>query len=287
MRIICTGMASLLLTVSTALAAAPVEVWRVTGLSNPESVLFDPTANILYVSNVGGDAAEKDGKGFITRLSLDGKVLDLDWVSGLDAPKGLAQVGDKLYVSDIDSLVAIDTKTGAITKRYPAAGAKFLNDVTADEHGRIFVSDMVTNQIWLLDGDQFTVWLQDAKLENPNGLKVSGNKLIVASWGVMKPDFSTDVPGHLLAVDLTSKEISNLGDPKPVGNLDGLEPDGAGGWYLTDWVSGGLFHAEPDGRASQQLDLAPGSADIGMIPASKLVLVPMMNESEVVAYRVQ
>ena len=47
MRTICTGMASLLLTVSTALAAAPVEVWRVTGLSNPESVLFDLTANIL------------------------------------------------------------------------------------------------------------------------------------------------------------------------------------------------------------------------------------------------
>jgi sugar lactone lactonase YvrE len=287
MRTICTAMASLLLTISTALAAAPVEVWRATGLSNPESVLFDPTANILYVSNVGGDAAEKDGKGFISRLSLDGKVLDLEWVTGLDAPKGLAQVADKLYVSDIDSLVAIDIKTGAIVKRYPAAGAKFLNDVTADEHGRIFVSDMVTNQIWVLDGDQFAVWLEDAKLANPNGLKVSGNKLIVASWGVMKPDFSTDIPGHLLAVDLASKEIFNLGDPKPVGNLDGLEPDGAGGWHLTDWVSGGLFHAEPDGRASQLLDLPPGSADIGIIPASKLVLVPMMNESEVVAYRVQ
>src|ERR1700704_2671812 len=116
MRTICTAMAFLLLTVSTALAAAPVEVWRVAGLSNPESVLFDPTANILYVSNVAGDAAGKDGKGFISRLSLDGKVLDLEWATGLDAPKGLAQVGDKLYVSDIDSLVAIDIKTGAIGK---------------------------------------------------------------------------------------------------------------------------------------------------------------------------
>jgi glucose/arabinose dehydrogenase len=197
MRAICAAVASLLLAASSA-AAAPAEVWRVAGLSSPESVLFDATGNVLYVSNVAGDPGAKDGKGFISRLSTDGKVLDLEWATGLDAPKGLAQVGDKLYVSDIDRLVAIDTKTGAIAKQYPAAGAKFLNDVAADERGRVFVSDMVNNQIWLLDGEQFAVWLEDAKLENPNGLKVAGDKLIVASWGAMKPDFSTDVPGRLL-----------------------------------------------------------------------------------------
>jgi hypothetical protein len=286
MRTICAAAAFLLLAVSSA-AAAPAEVWRVAGLSNPESVLFDATGNVLYVSNVAGDPTAKDGKGFISRLSTDGKVLDLEWATGLDAPKGLAQVGDKLYVSDIDRLVAIDTKTGAIANSFAAAGAKFLNDVAADERGRVFVSDMMNNQIWLLDGDQFAVWLDDAKLENPNGIKVAGDKLIVASWGAMKPDWSTDVPGHLLAVDLASKKISDLGDPKPVGNLDGLEPDGAGGWYLTDWVAGGLFHAEPDGRAGQLLDLPPGSADIGIMPAGSLVLVPMMNEGDVVAYRMQ
>ena len=121
----------------------------------------------------------------------------------------------------------------------------------------------------------------------PNGLKVAGDKLIVASWGAMEPDWSTEVPGHLLAVDLASKKISDLGDPKPVGNLDGLEPDGAGGWYVSDWAAGGLFHAEPNGRAGQLLDLPPGSADIGIMPARNLVLVPMMNEGDVVAYRVQ
>jgi hypothetical protein len=103
----------------------------------------------------------------------------------------------------------------------------------------------------------------------------------------MEPDFSTKIPGHLLAVDLASKEIADLGDPKPVGNLDGLEPDGVGGWYVSDWMSGGLYHAGPDGRAEQVLDLPQGSADIGIMPADRVVLVPMMNEGEVVAYRVE
>lgn len=286
MRTICAAVAFLLLAASAA-TAEPTELWRAGGFSNPESVLFDPAANILYVSNVAGDAADKDGRGFISRLSTDGKIEMLEWATGLDAPKGLALANDRLYVSDIDQLVAIDTATGAVAQRWPAAGAKFLNDVVADMNGRVFVSDMVTNRIWLLDGDQFAVWLDDAKLENPNGLRIDGSKLIVASWGVMAPDFSTKVPGHLLAVDLASKEITHLGDPRPVGNLDGLEPDGAGGWYVTDWMSGGLYHAGADGRAEQLLDLPPGSADIGTIPADRVVLVPMMNEGEVVAYRME
>jgi hypothetical protein len=145
---------------------------------------------------------------------------------------------------------------------------------------------MVTNQIWQLDGDSFAVWLEGSGLENPNGLKISGDKLIVASWGVMAEDFSTKVPGHLMSVDLASKKITALGDPTPVGNLDGLEPDGAGGWYVSDWMGGGLFHAGSDGKAVQ-LDLSQGSADIGIIPADKLLLVPMMMDNNLVAYRIE
>jgi len=279
---------SLFMLMGSAVSAESLsETWRTEGLSNPESVLFDPAQNVLYVSNVAGEAMAKDGKGFISRLSPDGKIVTLEWATGLDAPKGLALAGDRLYVSDIDQLVAIDIKTGAVAGRWPAAGAKFLNDVAADEGGRIFVSDMMTNRIWVLDGDRFEVWLEDPALENPNGLKIAGDKLIVASWGVMEPDFSTKVPGHLLAVDLASKKIAALGDPKPVGNLDGLEPDGAGGWYVSDWMSGGLFHAGSDGKATELMDLAAGSADIGIIPAEKLLLVPMMNDGNLVAYKIE
>jgi hypothetical protein len=286
MRILCATVSSIMFAASS-LAAEPSEVWQADGFSNPESVAFDPAANILYVSNVAGDPGTKDGKGFISKLSTDGQIQALEWAGGLDAPKGMAVVGERLYVSDIDELVAIDATTGAIARNWPAAGAQFLNDVAADAQGRVFVSDMLTNRIWLLDGDSFTVWLDDAKLENPNGLKVAGDTLVVASWGAMEPDWSTKVPGHLLAVDIASKAIGDLGDPKPVGNLDGLEPDGAGGWYISDWAAGALYHAGPDGRADQILDLAQGSADIGILPDDKIVLVPMMMDGTVVAYKVE
>ena len=61
----------------------------------------------------------------------------------------------------------IDSATGEVAARHKAPGATFLNDVTAAEDGRVFVSDMMQNQIWKVDGDQFEMWLQDEALENP------------------------------------------------------------------------------------------------------------------------
>ena len=81
--------------------AKPVELWQTTGLKTPESALPDPTATFAYVSNVNGNPSEKDGHGFISKVSLkDGRMLALEWAKGLDAPKGLALANGRLYVSD-------------------------------------------------------------------------------------------------------------------------------------------------------------------------------------------
>ena len=78
--------------------AAPVQVWEVTGLEAPESALYDKASATIYVSNVAGNAPDKDGNGFISKVAPDGKVTTLKWATGLDAPKGLAIVGDRKSV---------------------------------------------------------------------------------------------------------------------------------------------------------------------------------------------
>ena len=266
--------------------AAPAQLWEVTGLSNPESALPDVKAGIIYVSNVNGAADAKDGNGFISKVSLDGKITDAKWSTGFNAPKGLALAGGKLYVADIDVLVEIDTKDGKITNRFAAKDAKFLNDVAADASGNVYVSDMATNTIWKLAGGKFEVWLQDAKLENPNGLLVEGKNLRVAAWGVMTDGFATKVPGHLLSVTLDGKAISDAGDGKPFGNLDGLEPLSGGGYIITDWMSGKVMTYSASGKADTLLELGQGAADIGYDPASKTLYVPQMMKNTLQAYRI-
>jgi len=115
---------------STSLAAE--EVWSLDGFQAPESALLDTEHNVLYVSNVAGEANAKDGVGFISKVSLDGKMQEAEWVKGLNAPKGLVMHGDKLYVSDVDQLVEIDVNSGAVTNTYNAEGAQFLNDTAVD-----------------------------------------------------------------------------------------------------------------------------------------------------------
>ena len=202
------------------------ELWSLDGFMNPESALYDSTRDVIYVSNVNGAPTDKDGAGHISRMTKDGKMRDAEWVTGLNAPKGLVQYENQLYVSDIDRLIAIDVETGEINGTWPADGAKFLNDLAVDDTGRVYVSDMLTDSIYQLDDDKLSLWLQDEALQHPNGLQVNGNQLLVAPWGKdLQDDFSTKVPGHLITVDLSSKSISNFGSGEPVGNLDGLESD--------------------------------------------------------------
>lgn len=275
-----------MLSAASVAVAEPQVAWQAEGLNGPESAVLDAGAGVLYVSNTNGGPTDVDGNGYIAKLSPKGEVLEKTWVSGLDSPKGLALHDGKLYVADITKVAVIDTKSGKILKTYAAPGSVFLNDVTADKDGRVFISDMMTNQIWLLEGDELKLWLENAALDNPNGLLAETDRLLVASWGVPKADFSTDVPGSLRAIELKSKEIKKLGSA-PVGNLDGLEPDGKGGYLATDWFSGGLYHLTADGKADLLMDLNKGSADIEVIPAEGLVIIPMMLDNKVVAYKLQ
>ena len=79
-------------------AGAPKKLWELKGLDAPESVVFDPASKALYVSNIGGKIWQKDSNGFISKVS-DGKMIERNWLTGLDSPTGLALDGGKLYVA--------------------------------------------------------------------------------------------------------------------------------------------------------------------------------------------
>jgi sugar lactone lactonase YvrE len=205
-------------------------------------------------------------------------------VEGLHAPKGLAVVGDILY---IDELIEININNGPLVKCHPAFRANFLDDVAADQQGNIYVSDMLTNTLHHLSEGQFSIWQQNDALVFPNGLYVEGDHLIVGSWCVTTAGFKSDVPGHLKQVSLVDRSIARVGNGSPVGNLDGGESDGNANYFVTDWLSGGLFKIYHQGNTEKLLPLVHGSADLGMVLNQQLLLVPMMLENRFVAFKIQ
>ena len=265
--------------------AAPKLLWETKGLAQPESVVVDPATGAIYVSNIVGAVMQKDGNGFIAKLNGDGKVVTRQWVKGLNSPTGLALHDRTLYVADVDQLVEINAASGEIVKRYPAKGATFLNDVAIDPDGTVYVSDTPSNTIWRLKDGSFEPWIADDKLNGPNGLLVQGDMLVVASLGKIPGVGQKQELAGLSLISLKDQSVTKLGDGRPIGNLDGLELLQPGVYLVTDWAAGALYRVDAKGKAQQLIDLNQGSADLTYLPDKKIVLIPMMLDNTLVAYR--
>ena len=243
-------------------------------LTTCESVLYDPDKNVLYVSNIKGEADAKDGNGTIAKVNLDGEIIAADWVKGLDAPKGLGMSNGMLYVADIDQIVEIDTETGEITKKYPVPGAQFLNDITVDTTGKIYASDSNTGRIAALFDGQVATWLDNVK--GPNGLLADRGQFYVLSWG--------DKTLSMLDPESGKLRVKAEGLEGP----DGLEALSDSSFMVSSWY-GTLSYVGPDWKPVLILDTRDqgfNAADIEYIPEKKMLLVPTFEKNSVMAYSV-
>ncbi|MCV3206693.1 ATP/GTP-binding protein [Mesorhizobium sp. YC-39] len=268
--------------VATMPAAHAGEIWRAAGFEQPESALFDAANQRIIVSNIVGNPGDADGNGYLSVLSLDGKITTRHWTDGMDAPKGMAISGGKLYVADITHARVVDLESGKLVSTIDVPNAVFLNDMTADSSGKVYVTDMLADAIYRIDGDRPELFAKDAALASPNGIFADGNRLIVASWGKgIKPDFSTAEPGGLLSVDLASKVVTPLPGAQKFADLDGVIAIG-GSIYATAYMTGTLYRYQAGGTPEAIAHFKPGSADIGT-DGKSTIYVPLMNEGEVAA----
>jgi sugar lactone lactonase YvrE len=265
-------------------SAATAPRWEVSeGIETPESVYVEPGTGTIFVSLIAGQPGDKDGNGRIAKLNPDGSVVSTSWATGLNAPKGLRSHEGTLWTADIDEIVGINIASGQITSRVKVDGAQFLNDVATAPDGTVYVSDMMATKIYALKDGRVSVFAEGEDLEYPNGLVVDNGRLVVGAWGKPEPDFSTKVPGHLFALDLNSKQKTLL-SPNPVGNIDGVESDGKGGYVVTDWNAGKVLQVTSTGEVRPVREFSQGTADHAFVPAQNLLLVPHMPENKVAAY---
>jgi sugar lactone lactonase YvrE len=284
MRPVVVALTATLIVLSSAAVGAAKLLWETKGLAQPESVVEDPVTGVIYVSNINGAVMQKDGNGFISRLTADGKMLERQWVKGLNSPTGLALHDRTLYAADVDQLIEINAASGEILKRYDAKGAIFLNDVVVDGEGAVYVSDTPMNTIWRLKDGRFEPWLASDALNGPNGLLVQGNTLIVASLGKIQSQGQKKELGSLLSVSLEDQKISKIGKGDLIGNLDGLQAIQPGVYLVTDWAQGALYRVDAKGKVDELIDLNQGSADLAYMPGNKLLLIPMMLDNSLAAY---
>lgn len=246
-------------------------------LDVPESVFYDEDREMLYVSNISGEPLEKDGKGFISRLSTDGTVEQLEWVTGLNAPKGMGLVEDKLYVTDIDRVVEIDTETGEIIEFFEVEGAKFLNDITVDNENRIYITDMKTGAIHRLVKGQLQEWFPRGSFRNPNGIYFHEEMIYLGTRDA------------IIKIDIGDKDNQQvlLEVERPV---DGLEVSHEGNMIFSDW-HGKVQMLERESEEPVVLfNTSPqkiNAADIHLMKNKDILLVPTFFDNRVMAYELK
>jgi len=274
--ILCAAFFSMILLYSTAQSQEHklVKQWETdTLLKVPESVLYSAANKVLYVANIDGQPWEMDGKGSIGKVGLDGKIIASEWVTGLNAPKGMGIYGSKLYVADVTVIVVIDTRQGKIIERISIDGAQGLNDLTVDNKGVIYVSDSKTKKIHRIEKGKVTTVVENMK--GPNGVLAVGSAL-----------YATDA-GGLYKVEKGGTLVKIADDME--GGTDGIVAVGNGDFIVSCWA-GSIWYVHADGRKEHLLDTREqkiNSADLGYDPATKTIYVPTFWKNSVVAYRLQ
>lgn len=238
----------------------------------PESVLYDPVSKVLFVSSINGKPSEKDGNGYISKISLDGKMIKSRWVAGLNAPKGMGISGGSLFVTDIDQVLKIDLKSGQVIKFYSLAEAGFLNDIAVSPEGDVYISDMSDTRIYRISEGKISTFLDHEMLTNPNGLYISGKFMLIGCDKLVLAPLMGGNPEEWLA---------------GTGSVDGLEGIGDGRFLFSDW-QGNIFIVQKDKKISKLLELTTeqkNGADIEFIPSMKLLLIPTFGANTVAAYK--
>ena len=248
------------------------KIWETdTVLRTPESVLYEAKEKILYVSNIDGVPTEKDGKGFISKLDLKGKPIQLEWVKGLNAPKGMGIYKNKLYVADLTEVVVIDLKTAAILEKIPVDGSIFLNDITIDSKGVVYVSDSRAGNVHQIENSKVNSVLRNIK--SPNGLLVDGKQLLVLNNGAL----SSLLPNDQLALLVDGMDPST----------DGIEKVKENEFIVSSWA-GAIYYLNTNGSKQVLLDGRAdkkNTADIGYDAKNRILYVPTFYGNKVVAYR--
>lgn len=263
-------LSAFLLTANSSFAQHKVtRLWSTPAeLAIPESVL--PANGILYVSLIDGEPWGKDGKGGVAKVSLSGKIINANWVTGLNAPKGMAIKGNWLYIGDVDELVVVNIKTGKVDHKIAIAGAKGLNDVSVDKAGAVYVSDSMTGLVHKVMSDKVITYLADQK--GVNGLKAGDKKLYVLTGDGV----------YIAGADKKPLKLTTLEH-----GGDGVEPIGNGDLVVTAW-EGYLYYVQANGQKEVLLDTHTTNdktADIGYDARKRIIYVPTFMGKSVVAYK--
>lgn len=238
------------------------------GFSSPESVIG--VDSFVFVSNVGTELQplKKDGDGYIAKLGRSGGVINQRFITGLNAPKGMAIWDSVLYVADIDKIRAYHIHSGDSLDLFDFSeyGVQFLNDLCKGDTGFLYASATLQNKLYHIDvlrrGKESPIAPQSipnsSKVQGINGLwyDAPSRDLYVVGFGDQD---STN--GAIGVTPLGPRAVPPRRWESHTGKLDGLAVI-EGRVYFTDW------NGFEKGESLYMLNL--GTSEVEALPLGRI-----------------
>ncbi len=253
-------------------------------LHRPAAVVWHEASQNWFVSNLAGSALASEGGGWISRIPRRDVKVEPVFVEGLRAPRGIAALGDLLYVAEVDAVAVVSIARRQVERRQVVPKARRLSGLAADGEGNLYVSDVLTDTIHVLPkGGQPRILLQSKDLMGPNGLWIDGSDLLVASWGRITnaPSLQTSGPGRLQRIDLKTRRLRAFDTPPPTGRLGGVVRS-LEGLVVTDAEAGRVLLWAPDGNITTVRGTLKECGMPGINPEQGLLAVPEAAANDVV-----
>ena len=259
--------------------------------AQPESAYFYTSGStdpgVYFISSTNGNEM-----GWVSKLAADGSIIDSRWATNIRNPMGMRVSGKRLWVNNITEIIGINLKDPSDRIVYSIDDAILLNDLATDSSGYAYLSDSMNSRVVRIDlatGENST--FISTLPSSPNGLLVHGDKLYIASWGIMseqpeeRAEWITQTAGDLYWVSLKQSEnVRHIVAPE-LGNLDGVEIDQQGNIYVSDWENGKLYKISSSNKTVIELgQYKQGLADLGLNTLTGELVLPIMLSSEVLFY---
>lgn len=217
-------------TVDPAAQSQGATIQRIGGLNRPMGAVYDAGSDRFLVANAADGGLSAKGRGYISTIAPDGRIVSLKWAKPLNAPKGMRIAAERLYVADLDGIAVIDLGSGHVIRRIAVAGAHNLVDLTLAADGTIFAVDngksYAEGALYRIDPDgAVELVARGSRFLHPLSIELVGGDLFIGP----------EIGGSLLRFSLSGQVLDVL--PMPMERLQGtvVRPgDGVGGLFRID-----------------------------------------------------
>ncbi|MGM0506373.1 MAG: SMP-30/gluconolactonase/LRE family protein [Bacteroidota bacterium] len=253
-------------------------VHNVTGFDGPEAVRYDPDQDVYFVSNFTGEGNDRDANGFISKVTTDGTIDNLRYMTGteeypLHAPRGMYITGTTLWAADIDGVHGFDTSTGEQTDfiDFTEFEPGFLNDIVAGADGHLYITDTGEARLYNIEEGVASVVVESLPI-SPNGITLDpeSRQLILAPWNEVMEFHAYNTDEDTLTV---------FDRAQSGGNFDGIEF--YEGRLLSASQVDSSLHVTHDGMDNVVIHTPGRPADIGLDTRRNQVAVPYIARNEV------